>query len=240
MKSIRIIIFSIIALVLVVGIWFVRNFVEFNPPAAQIEISKPDKTTLKVIGEIDESSSKEFIAALEDEDITKLVVTSGGGLVSPAIDIATKIFERGLKLELEGYCLSSCLNYFVPAAAETTVNQGAILGFHGTATTSADNFGALDFLFAKDIEREAVFFQLVGKPAEMYQKLEDKFYAYAEDSAIEDIDFWMVGADFFEENDFPLSQQSYFPRSQTELDERVEDIKQATGFGLTIIGDFSD
>jgi len=61
-------------------------------------------------------------------------------------------------LVVEDVCLSSCGNYFVPAAEKVVVQPGAFIGLHGTVDPSTIEFRGLDLVkFAPELEAEAKF-----------------------------------------------------------------------------------
>lgn len=92
---------------------------------------KSDASTLTLSGPIDDAMKA---CALSDltADIDTVIVTSKGGEVFAGRAIGYKIGEQPRHLIVDKMCLSSCGNYFVPAAARVTLRQGSIIGLHGT------------------------------------------------------------------------------------------------------------
>ena len=90
-----------------------------------------DSATLKLSGPIDDAMRDCAIARLTS-DIETVYVTSKGGEVYAGRAIGYKIGERPRTLVVDGLCLSSCGNYFVPAAAQVTLMPGSVIGLHGT------------------------------------------------------------------------------------------------------------
>ena len=74
-----------------------------------------DSETLNFTGEIVTGTEIDF-ERLMTPDIRRLRVRSSGGDVEVALKIAETIFARKLDLEVNGYCASSCANYWFPAA----------------------------------------------------------------------------------------------------------------------------
>lgn len=84
-------------------------------------------------GAITKNSAADLLTLLESSHLNTLVVTSGGGDVMPAIDIAHYLHKHKINLVIDTLCFSSCANYLLPAANTVTVGPGAILGWHGGA-----------------------------------------------------------------------------------------------------------
>lgn len=85
-------------------------------------------------GRIDEASAAAFLQLLRDPAVTRLVITSPGGLVHSALDMAEAIHARGLDLEVPQACLSSCANYVFPAARHKRLGAATAIGWHGNMT----------------------------------------------------------------------------------------------------------
>jgi hypothetical protein len=82
-------------------------------------------------GRIDFASAARFLQLLEQPGVAKVVITSPGGLVAPALDMAQAIQARGLALEVPSACLSSCANYVFPAARSKLLGRADAVGWHG-------------------------------------------------------------------------------------------------------------
>ncbi|HSV79708.1 MAG TPA: hypothetical protein VLK85_10970 [Ramlibacter sp.] len=82
-------------------------------------------------GRIDGASAEAFRRLLQDPRITRLVITSSGGLVAPALDMAEAIHARGLDVEVPSACLSSCANYVFPAGRRKRLGHPLAVGWHG-------------------------------------------------------------------------------------------------------------
>ena len=90
-----------------------------------------DNATLRLSGPIDDSM-RGCALALLTADIKTVIVTSKGGEVFAGRAIGYKIGEQPRHLIVDKMCLSSCGNYFVPAAAKVTLRRGSVIGLHGT------------------------------------------------------------------------------------------------------------
>lgn len=82
-------------------------------------------------GRIDHDSAARLLRLLDDGQVTRLVITSQGGLVGAALDIAEAMHARGLDIEVPSACFSSCANYLLPAARRKTLGTPAAVGWHG-------------------------------------------------------------------------------------------------------------
>lgn len=82
-------------------------------------------------GRIGAGSAADFLRLLQDPKIKRLVITSGGGLVDAALDMAFAIHERQLDVEVPTSCRSSCANYIFPAARHKTLGRHGAVAWHG-------------------------------------------------------------------------------------------------------------
>lgn len=64
--------------------------------------------------------------------IDTIVINSWGGDVEAGRAIGRLIGAQPRTLIIDGECLSSCGNYFVPAADKLIMRPGAVIGLHGT------------------------------------------------------------------------------------------------------------
>ncbi|MBT3273023.1 MAG: hypothetical protein HN368_07710, partial [Spirochaetales bacterium] len=183
-----------------------------------------DKHTLKVTGEIDQVTSEIFIEVLDSNpDVRKIVITSGGGDVAYSIPIAERIYDRGIIIEVEKYAMSSAFNYFVLAAKETIINENSILGYHGSANTSAS--WLVKPLLRKVLVDEKEFLIKIGRHENFFYDLENDFEKILiKNEADFDFNFYMIGKSFFEKYNVAVSETSYFPKTQDDLDALVEQI----------------
>jgi len=90
-----------------------------------------DTATLKLSGPINDAM-RDCALALLTPNIKTVTVTSKGGEVFAGRAIGYKIGEHPRHLIVDKMCLSSCGNYFVPAAARLTLLPHSVIGLHGT------------------------------------------------------------------------------------------------------------
>lgn len=77
------------------------------------------------------------VAALKtlgkDAAIDELAITSSGGEINAGMDLGEWVFDRGVTVVVDEYCLSSCANYVFPAAWQKVLSRGAVVAWHGSA-----------------------------------------------------------------------------------------------------------
>lgn len=121
-------------------------------------------------GRIDASSVQAFLKLLEDPRITRLVITSGGGSVNAALDMAEAVHARGLDVEVPSACFSSCANYVFPAARRKRVGRVGAVAWHGNMThvlylaqTGQGQWNEAEMAGARLLaRREAEFYPRIG------------------------------------------------------------------------------
>jgi len=103
-----------VGILLLIGIIFIIGFfalfVDFSSSEASIlEIERIDDNTLKVVGSFEKKDAKKMLNAMKKlPELKTIIITSGGGDVDESILIAKEIHKRGINLEVEKYCMSSC------------------------------------------------------------------------------------------------------------------------------------
>lgn len=102
----------------------------WHPCARAAEVTRVDDAIL-FDGRIDAGSVARFHDLLRPPGVTRLVITSGGGLVGPALDLAATVHERQLDVEVPAACLSSCANYVFPAGRRKTIGRPDAVAWHG-------------------------------------------------------------------------------------------------------------
>jgi hypothetical protein len=85
-------------------------------------------------GSINARSGEAFQQLVRDPRVTRVVITSGGGQVATALDMAEAIRERGLDVEVPDNCRSSCANYIFPAGRRKLLGHPAAVSWHGNMT----------------------------------------------------------------------------------------------------------
>jgi hypothetical protein len=143
------------------------------PPVAQPgKWSRLNDSTLSFRGSIDSGSEKEFLA-LVDARISRVQVSTFGGDVESALVIADYLHDHKIDLEVEEVCVSSCANYWFPAANRKIVPVGAYVGFHGDVTSSIPywhNPSAEAIKFAQETSaKEQAFYQRIGLNPKLFQ-----------------------------------------------------------------------
>ena len=96
--------------------------------AGDCQFDRKSAQTLVLSGRIRAKTYEAFMRNV-DGRVTEIVVNSVGGGVEPALKIAEEIERRGLRVVVQGYCLSSCANYLFLAGREKAIR--GILGYHG-------------------------------------------------------------------------------------------------------------
>ncbi len=87
-------------------------------------------------GCIDQQSAEVVIRALDRRPLASLLVRSNGGAVNAAVEVAEVLARHRTRMVIRGQCLSSCANYWLPAAGSVDVEDGSAIGFHGDARTT--------------------------------------------------------------------------------------------------------
>lgn len=82
-------------------------------------------------GPIDKAGVEALLASAKAGPVTKLVITSGGGEVDAALNLASWVFRQQLDVEVSEYCFSSCANYVFPAGDRKIIRKGAVVAWHG-------------------------------------------------------------------------------------------------------------
>jgi hypothetical protein len=138
-----------------------------RPPTATV--TRVDDAVI-FSGRIDAPSAAQFVELLKDPAITRLVITSGGGLVSAALEMALAINRRQLDVEVPSACVSSCANYIFPAGRHKTLGWLGAVAWHGNMThvlylqqTGRASWGQNEVEDARQLaSREAEFFSRIG------------------------------------------------------------------------------
>lgn len=122
-------------------------------------------------GRIDQDSAARFSRLLQQSpEVSRVVISSAGGLVSPALDMAQAIHARRLDVEVRQACLSSCANYIFPAARRKFLSHAGAVGWHGNMThvlylaqTGQGHWSEPLLQEARELaRREAAFFESIG------------------------------------------------------------------------------
>ena len=82
-------------------------------------------------GRIDARSGAAFVQLAQEPGVTRVVITSNGGLVAPALDMGDAVHAHHLDVEVPDACLSSCANYVFPAGRHKILGRPDAVGWHG-------------------------------------------------------------------------------------------------------------
>lgn len=138
-----------------------------GPAAATVEASG-DAVIFN--GQINERSVEQFVRLLQDPGISRLVITSRGGSVAAALDMAIAVHVRRLDVEVPAACLSSCANYVFPAARRKVIGRPGAVGWHGNMAhvlylqqSGQATWSEGEMRSARELAlREAEFFRRIG------------------------------------------------------------------------------
>ncbi|MDQ6880921.1 MAG: hypothetical protein M3150_02385 [Pseudomonadota bacterium] len=145
--------------------------------AANVHAQAPASPVVQAVGDsvifngrIDAGSAAQFLRLLQDLTLTRLVITSRGGDVAAALDMALAIHERHLDVEVPTVCLSSCANYIFPAAGRKTLGRPGAVAWHGNMhhvlylqQTGQASWSASEMESARQLaRREAEFYSRIG------------------------------------------------------------------------------
>jgi hypothetical protein len=147
-------------------------------------------------GQIHARSVAAFLQLVQDPAVTRLVITSQGGIVAAALDMAEAIHARGLDVEVPSACFSSCANYIVPAARNKLLGFAGAVAWHGNMShvlymqqAGQQNLDQALMVQARSLaRRELAFFGRIGVDGFVcwFAKIppfdvEDAFYLSVED-----------------------------------------------------------
>jgi hypothetical protein len=107
--------------------FYLKDAMATGPGAC--ETIAPD--TVRLSGAIGDDM-KACALSLLTPQITTVIVDSPGGETFAGRAIGNRIGDVSRTLIVDGICMSSCGNYFVPAAARVELTQGSVVGLHGT------------------------------------------------------------------------------------------------------------
>lgn len=99
-----------------------------QPTGAQVA---RDGDAIVFQGRIDGGSAARFLELLREPGVARVVITSQGGLVEAALDMAQAIAARQLDVEVPRACLSSCANYVFAAGRAKRLGHARAVGWHG-------------------------------------------------------------------------------------------------------------
>ncbi len=71
------------------------------------------------------------VAGVPRGQLTRLVISSGGGDTVAGRHVAAWVRDRALVVEVDVICFSSCANYVFPAGRARVIRADAFVGWHG-------------------------------------------------------------------------------------------------------------
>lgn len=78
-------------------------------------------------------NTRRLLSELRKGETSLLRITSGGGYIASALDIAEEIMLRKINVEVSSLCASSCANYIFVAGKKKHILPGAVVMWHGGA-----------------------------------------------------------------------------------------------------------
>lgn len=106
-----------------------------SPEASSTAKAFIDNNTIVLHGAANKSTVQTLLTLAENNpDIKRFRVRSAGGDPMASMNWGYYLFKNDFTLEVEGYCLDSCANYFFPAAYERVLQRNAIVAWSGGAT----------------------------------------------------------------------------------------------------------
>ncbi len=112
-----------------------------RPQEPAIEHARAEPATVRVQGDtvyytgnLSKRSSSAFdaaVAGVARGQITRMVISSGGGDTVEGRHIGRWVRDMGLVVEVDVICFSSCADYVFPAARARVIRAHAFVGWHG-------------------------------------------------------------------------------------------------------------
>ena len=90
--------------------------------------------TLYYTGNFSKASSAAFdaaVAGVARGQVTRLVISSGGGDTVAGRHVGRWVRDMGLVVEVDVICFSSCADYIFPAGRARVIRADAFVGWHG-------------------------------------------------------------------------------------------------------------
>ncbi len=146
--------------------------------------------TLYYTGNFSTASSAAFdavVAGIARGQITRLVISSGGGDTVAGRHVGRWVSDMGLVVEVDVICFSSCADYIFPAGRARVIRADAFVGWHGNERTfhvqAARDGKRLEDLLAQYVPKDAspeqrtAFFRDFAETTKVTLKDEADFYA---------------------------------------------------------------
>jgi hypothetical protein len=179
----------------IAAVWSMTALAGDKPPDIERARAEPAQVqvrgdTVYYTGNFSKASTAAFntaVAAIKRGQITRMVISSGGGDTVEGRHVGRWVRDMALVLEVDVICFSSCADYVFPAGRARVIRSGAFVGWHGNDRTfhvqAARDGKSLEELLAKYIpedaspEQRATFFREFTETTKVTQKDEADFYA---------------------------------------------------------------
>jgi hypothetical protein len=146
--------------------------------------------TVTYTGNFSKASTKAFdaaVAGITRGQVTRLVISSGGGDTVEGRHVGRWVSDMGLVVEVDVICFSSCADYVFPAGRARIIRADAFVGWHGNERQfhllAAKKGVSLKDLLAQYVpkdaspEQRATFFRDFAETTKVTLKDEADFYA---------------------------------------------------------------
>lgn len=130
-----------LAACLMVAAWAARAAPASAPRPPEVERARSEPAfvrvqgdTLYYTGNMSKASSAAFDAAVAGVgrgQLTRLVISSGGGDTVEGRHVGRWVRDRALVVEVDVICFSSCADYVFPAGRVRVIRADAFVGWHG-------------------------------------------------------------------------------------------------------------
>lgn len=152
-----------------------------NPPDIERARAEPAQVhlqgdTLYYTGNFSKASTATFnaaVAGIARGQLTRLVISSGGGDTVEGRYVGRWVRDMGLVVEVDVICFSSCADYIFPAGRERVIRADAFVGWHGNErqfhVLAAREGKSLEEQLAKYVpedaspEQRATFFRILPR-----------------------------------------------------------------------------
>lgn len=166
-----------------------------NPPDIESARAEPAQVrvqgdTVYYTGNFSSASSAAFdaaVAGIARGQVTRLVISSGGGDTVAGRHVGRWVRDMGLVVEVDVICFSSCADYIFPAGRARVIRADAFVGWHGNERQFEVLAARRGVGLAEEVgrhapqglapEQRAAFVQEVLRAIERTRKDEADFYA---------------------------------------------------------------
>lgn len=100
-----------------------------SPLAMCAEITR-DANEIIFMGSIGAGDDLKFSKLLDMGPVEHVVFNSKGGLLDPALAIATKIYDLKIPIRIRGICGSACASVILPSASSVCIEDGSFIAMH--------------------------------------------------------------------------------------------------------------